>query len=48
MSKTVTIVVEVVLFTALIGIVFDALATPSGNMTGASVIMYGPSPEAWV
>ena len=41
MTKMVTILVEVLIFTSLIGIIFQLVSNPDGNMTGASVILYG-------
>ena len=35
------ILVSVVVFTSLIGIVFQMLGTPDGNITGASLVLYG-------
>lgn len=41
MSKMVTVMVEVVIFGALIGIIADQVASPSANLTGAALVLYG-------
>lgn len=41
MSKMITVLVEVVIFVALIGVIADSVANPNGNITGAGLVMYG-------
>lgn len=41
MSKMVTVLVEVVIFTSLIGVIASQVANPDGNLTGASVVIFG-------
>jgi len=35
------ILVEVLIFTSLIGVIFGLVANPDGNITGASLVLYG-------
>ena len=35
------ILVEVLIFTTLIGVIFGLVANPDGNITGASLVLYG-------
>lgn len=41
MTKMIKVLVEVVIFTSLIGVIAQQVNNPDGNITGASVIMYG-------
>lgn len=41
MSNMVTVLVEVVIFTALIGVIANEVAGPNANITGAGLVMYG-------
>ena len=37
----ITILIEVVIFTALIGTIASQVANPDGNVTGTSLVLYG-------
>jgi hypothetical protein len=41
MTKIVTVLVEVLIFSSVIGIIASQVANPDGNLTGASLVMYG-------
>jgi len=41
MSKFITILVEVLIFTSVVGVIAGQVANPDGNITGAARIMYG-------
>ena len=40
MTKVVTLVIEVLIFTAVVPIVFNAIANPNANISGASLVLY--------
>ena len=41
MTKIVTVLVEILIFTSVIGIIASQVANPDGNLTGAALVMYG-------
>ncbi len=41
MSKIITVLVEVVIFTALIGTIANSVSGVGGNVTGASLVLVG-------
>lgn len=40
MTKMVSVLIEVLIFTALIGIIATEVAGPNANLTGASLVLY--------
>lgn len=41
MSQIITVLVEVVIFAALIGTIASQVANPDGNLTGVSLTLFG-------
>jgi hypothetical protein len=41
MTKIVTVLIEVVIFTSLIGVISSSVSNNTGNLTGAALVMYG-------
>jgi len=41
MVNIVMLTIEVLIFTAVVGVIFDNIANPNGNITGASLVLYG-------
>lgn len=39
--KIITVLVEVLVFTSVIGVIAQQVNNPDGNITGASLVMYG-------
>lgn len=35
------VLVEVLIFVSLVGVIFGLVANPDGNITGASLVLYG-------
>lgn len=40
MSKWITLTIEVIIFTALIGTIASSVANPNGNISGAALVVY--------
>lgn len=41
MSKMIEVLVEIVIFTSIIGVIAAQVANPDGNLTGAALTIFG-------
>ena len=41
MADMIKVLIEIVIFTALIGTIANSVANPSGNITGSGLVLYG-------